>query len=449
MIDPTGGASMIGQGQVVRRPMHRRGFLQIGGFGLGGAGMGGIGLGSLTLPDFLREAAAATAPRARNAILVFLMGGPSHHDTFDPKPDAPAEIRGEYSVISTSVPGVQFASSVPLLAQQMQRVAILRAVNHRDGAHEGGVAYMHTGYSFRPGHNFPGMGAIVGHERQAQVQATGLAPYISLRDGRGGGSLGPSFNPFSIPGDPNDPAFRVPDVTFPEGISVSRLERRRQFAAQFNEEFRRSRGADVQAAVDRFTAKSYDLILSPVAQAAFDLTRESAATRDRYGRTQFGQRLLLARRLVEAGVPFLAAADFEWDDHASIFPRLKQKLPVVDQGLSGLIADLDERGLLETTLVIVMGEFGRTPRINSMQGRDHWPNAFSVLLAGGGVKGGQVIGASDNEGAFPLARPVSPEELFHSIYVLLGIDPLKLLPATGGREIEIVRDGRFINELTG
>ena len=422
-------------------PFSRRGFLQIG-------TLGAVGV---TLPDYLRQRAAmagSTPSTARSAILVFLGGGPSHHDTFDPKPDTPAEIRGEYSAIQTSVPGIQFASAVPLLAEQMHRMAILRAVTHRDGAHEGGVAYMNTGYSFRPGHNFPGMGAIVGSERQEQVQTTGLAPYISIPDGRGGGHLGPSGNPFSIPGDPNDAGFRVPDVTFPAGMSAQRLQRRRQFAEQFNADFRSSRGAVVQTAVDRFTAKSYDLILSPQAQAAFDLAQENATTRDRYGRTQFGQRLLLSRRLVEAGVPFLAATDFEWDDHQDIYPRFKRKMPAVDQGLSALLADLDGRGLLATTLVIVMGEFGRTPKINALRGRDHWPNSFSVMLAGGGVKGGQVIGASDAEGAFPKERPVTPEELFHSIYVLLGIDPLKLLPTTGGREIEIVRDGKFIEELT-
>ena len=442
MIRPTSSEALIGRGTVCPWPsVHRRGFLQIGALGVLG----------LTLPDYLCRRALAVSPdsaKAKNAILVFLTGGPSHHDTFDPKPDAPAEIRGEYTAIPTATPGIHFASSLPLLAEQMPRLAILRAVNHRDGAHQEGVACMNTGFPFRTGHNFPGIGAVVGLEHQARVQSIGLAPYISMPDGRGGGHLGPAYNPFSIPGDPNDPKFRVPDASFPEGLSDARFQRRRRFAEQVNEEFRRSRAADAQTAVDRFTAKSYDLMLSPQAQGAFDLTQEDAKTRDRYGRTQFGQRLLLSRRLIEAGVPFLAAADFEWDDHQDIFPRLKQKLPVVDQGLSALIADLDERGLLASTLVIVMGEFGRTPKINISRGRDHWPNAFSVLLAGGGVKGGQVIGASDAEGAFPKERPVTPEELFHSIYVLLGIDPLKLLPATGGREIEIVRDGKFINELT-
>lgn len=418
----------------------RRGFFQAGALGAFG----------LTLPDYLRQRALAAEPRtlrANSAILIFLTGGPSHHDTFDPKPDTPDEIRGEYSAISTNIPGVQFASSVPLLAAEMHRMAILRSLTHGDGAHEPGVAYMQSGFRFRPGHNFPGMGAVVAFERQTQTQSTGLAPFIAIPDGRGGGHLGPTYNAFSIPGNPSESTFRVPDATFPEGVSAARFERRRLFAEQLGDEFRRSRGTITQAAVDRFTAKSYDLIQSPAAQAAFDLTREQDAVRERYGRTQFGQRLLLARRLVEAGVPFVSASDFEWDDHSNIFPNLKKKMPVVDQGLSALITDLDERGLLAGTLVIVMGEFGRTPKINAMRGRDHWPNAFSVLLAGGGVKGGQVIGASDAEGAFPKERPVTPEDLYHSIYVLLGIDPLKMLPSTGARDIEIVRSGSFVKEL--
>lgn len=419
---------------------RRRSFLQIG-------ALGALGL---TLPELLRQRSLAGegSGRARSAILVFLTGGPSHHDTFDPKPDAPAEIRGEYSAIATAVPGVQFASSMPRLAEQMGRMAILRAVTHRDGAHEPGVATMQTGYTFRPGHNFPGMGAVVGFEKQSRVQESGLPPYVGLPDGRGGGHLGPSFNPFAIPGDPNAAGFRVPDVTYPEGMSSERFERRRRFANLLGEEFRQGRASEAQGAVDRFVAKSYDLIRSPRAQGAFDLSREEPAVRERYGRTQLGQRLLLSRRLVEAGVPFLSATDFEWDDHQGIFPKLKQKLPIVDQALSALLDDLHQRGLLDSTLVIVMGEFGRTPKINTMAGRDHWPNAFSMLLAGGGVAGGRIIGASDGEGAFPLERPVTPAELFHSIYVLLGIDPLKLLPTTGGREIEIVREGAFIRELT-
>lgn len=416
----------------------RRGFLQVGSLSLLG----------LTLPDILR--ARETRPvKERQAIFVFLKGGPSHHESFDPKPDARAEIRGEFGAIPTAIPGVAFSALVPQLAAQMKRLTILRAVTHRDGAHEPGVAYLSTGYSFRPGHDFPGVGAVISFERQEAVRRSALPAHVGLPDGREAGYLGPSHHPFAVPGNPNDPSFRVPDLSLSDGLTKARFERRRRLAEQVNADFRRNHPAEVQRAADRFVTQAQEMILSPKAEAAFDLKREDGKTRERYGVTPFGQRLLLARRLIEAGVPFVSASDFEWDDHQGIFPKLKQRLPVVDRGLSALIADLDERGLLASTLVVVLGEFGRTPKVNATQGRDHWPNAFSVLLAGGGVRGGQVVGVSDAEGAYPKDRPVTPEELFHSLYVLLGIDPTRFLPSSSGRDIPIVRDGKFIRELVG
>ncbi len=203
----------------------------------------------------------------------------------------------------------------------------------------------------------------------------------------------------------------------------------------------------MQKTVDKYTQQAYDMIRSSRAQSAFDLTKEGDQTRDRYGRSTLGQRLLLARRLVEAEVPFITASGYEWDDHRGIFPKLKTKLPLVDRAVSALVEDLDLRGLLDTTLIVMMGEFGRTPKINENGGRDHWPNTFSVLLAGGGVRGGQVIGESDKDGGFPKQRPVTPEELYHSLFTLLGIDPQKFLMSTSGREIQIVSDGKFIPEL--
>jgi hypothetical protein len=418
--------------------------------------MGTLGAIGLTLPNFLRWGASARAaglvqPQARHAILIFLAGGPSHHDTFDPKPDAPAEIRGAFGTVETSVKGVRFSDSIPLLAAQMHRLAVLRAVSHRQSAHEPGVAYMATGYAFRPGHNFPSIGAVVSHERQQRSRETGMPPYFGLPNDPltgGGGHLGPSFNALPIVADPNDAKFRVEDLSLPEGMSEVRSQRRRALAERVNEGFRQSHVSEARKAVDQFTEQAYNLMTSAKAHAAMDLNLEQPATRDRYGRTTFGQRLLLARRLVEAGVPFVHATDFGWDDHTDIFPKLKKRLPVFDQGVSALVEDLDQRGLRESTLVIVMGEFGRTPKINAMGGRDHWSDAFSVVLAGGGVRGGQVIGASDEQGAHPKDRPVTPEELIHSIYVLLGIDPARFLPATSGRDIQIVRDGKFISELT-
>lgn len=422
------------------RYVNRRGLLQIGALGAFG----------LTLPSLLRRAAAAepSGAKARSAVLIFLSGGPSHHDTFDPKPEAPAEIRGAFEAISTAVPGVQFSEALPQLAAQVKRFALLRAVTHRDAAHEPGVSHMNTGYKFQPGQDYPGIGAVAGFVHRNQSSPSGLPSYVAIPSGHGGGHLGPSYSPFSILGDPNDPKFRVQDLALPATLATNRFQRRRDLSAALSESFRRQHVTDVQAAVDKFTTQAYHLVTSPQAQAALDVSRENDKTRDRYGRNQFGQRLLLARRLVEAGVGVVTASDFAWDDHLNIFPNLKQRLPAFDQGLSAFLVDLDERGLLDSTLVIVMGEFGRTPKINANRGRDHWANAFSVLLAGGGVRGGQTIGASDKDGAYPLARPVAPEDLIHSIYVLLAIDPTQFLPSASGRDIQIVRDGAFIKELT-
>lgn len=426
-------------GHVVTRDMQRRGFLQVG-------ALGSLGL---ALPDLLCAAGESKSPaKARSAVLIFLSGGPSHHDMFDPKPEAPREIRGEFEPIPTRISGVQLSSQLPRLAAEMHRYCLLRAVTHRDAAHEPGVVYMNTGYRFRPGQDYPGLGAVLGYERRSEPNVSGLPPYIAIPEGHGGGHLGPGYGPFSIQGDPNAAGFRVQDLAMSGDLNAKRFDRRRQLRLDVNETFRRDHAAEVQAAVDKFTVQAYDLITSPTAQTALDIHREEEKNRDRYGRTQFGQRLLLARRLIEAGVPFVTASDFAWDDHLNIFGNLKQRLPAFDQGLSAFLADLDERGLLDSTLVIVMGEFGRTPKVNSNRGRDHWGNAFTVLLAGGGVRGGQVIGASDADGAFPKDRPVTPEELIHSIYVLLGIDPTKFLPSASGRDIQIVRDGAFIKELT-
>jgi hypothetical protein len=233
-----------------------------------------------------------------------------------------------------------------------------------------------------------------------------------------------------------------------DGVTQARFQSRQELLAQVNEDFRATRTAPVRQAVDRYTEQAYRLMTAAGARDAFDLDREHPRVRDRYGRTAFGQRLLLARRLVEAGVPFVTVGGYEWDDHRNIFPALRQKLPAVDRGLSALVADLAQRGMLDETLIVMTGEFGRTPRINNMAGRDHWPQTFSVVLAGGGVRGGLVLGTSDDEGAFPKERPVTPEELFFSVYALLGIDADRYLPSATGREVQILREGRFLPELT-
>lgn len=423
--------------------MRRRSFLQ---FGIA-APFG------LSLDQCLQRwavAAATAGDRKLSAIFIWLGGGPSHHDTFDPKPEAVAEIRGEYRPIATVVPGIRFAESVPHLARSMDRLAVIRSVTHADAAHEPGVALMQTGYGFRPGSNFPSMGAVVGFERRNRSQQNGLPPHIAVPNGDlGAGHLGGSYNPFRVGGNPNAKDFQVQDLSNPGGLSLEHIRRRHELLKQVNDDFRAQKKSDLQRSVDELGEQAFKLIVTPEARKAFDLTREPEAVRDRYGRTTVGQSLLMARRLIEADVPFVTVNDDEWDHHNAIYPRLKEKLPPVDQGLAALVADLAERGRLESTLVVMMGEFGRTPKINTTGGRDHWSRAFSVVLAGAGVRGGQVIGASDNEGAFPTDRPVAPADVAHSIYVLLGLDPNKELPTTSGRPVQIVRDGHFIRELTG
>ena len=426
----------------MRERMTRRNFVQIG-------GLGALGL---TLPDLLwaTDTHRSAAP-ARSAILIWLNGGLSHHDSFDPKPDALPEIRGEYAPIATSVAGVHVAESLPHLSRKMHHLAVIRSVTHQNAAHDAGQAHMLSGYNFGPGHNYPSIGAVVGYERGPRG---GLPPFIAVpSEGSAymhAGHLGSAHNAFAVGGDPSMPGFSVRDVEEPAPISAARSLRRQHLLEQVDEEFRQIDTSGVLRAMDQFTARAYDLIRSPSARAALDLERVDGRTRDQYGRTTLGQSCLLARRLVEAGVPFVTVSANDWDHHQDLYPRLESPamLPALDRGFAALVEDLHQRGMLESTIVVLMTEFGRTPRINGMRGRDHWSRAFSVAFCGGGVRGGQLIGASDAEGAFPRSRPVTPEDLAHSIYVLLGIDPERELPSASGRRIQIVRNGQMIRELT-
>jgi hypothetical protein len=329
----------------------------------------------------------------------------------------------------------------------MHRLAVIRSLTHPDAAHEPGTAHMQTGYAFRAGANYPSIGSVVGHECRERARRVGLPPAIVIPRGTlGAGHLGPAHNPFEVAGNPNDPAFAVQDLALPEELGRARLVRRARLLARLDEPLR-DHPAEIHGAIDRFNEQALRLLTSPRAQQAFEVQREPVRVRERYGRTVLGQSLLLARRLVEADVPFITINDEDWDHHVNIYPNLRTRLPPLDRGVSTLIDDLATRGLLESTLVIVLGEFGRTPRINVNRGRDHWPRSFSVVLAGGGVRGGQTIGASDGEGAFVADRPVTPEDLAYSIYTLLGVDPDKELPTILGRRIQIVRDGHMVREL--
>ena len=422
------------------RHLTRRGVLGLAG-----------GLGSLSLADCLRSRASghSTVAGARSVILVWLAGGPSHLETFDPKPNAPGGAGGPLGTVATTIPGVSFCETLPNLAVQSDRLAVIRTVHHRQSAHEPGQAYMISGNRFRPGHNFPSVGAVVGRQRRRRSDRNGLPTYVALPDEgvRGGGHLGAAWNPLSVSSDPSRPGFRVADLFPPRTIAAGRLARRRALSAAVRTRFSAQRPSPEGDAVARYTDQAWDIVNSPRARAAFDLELESARMRERYGRAVMGQRLLLARRLIEADVPFVTVSAYEWDDHRNLVPRLREKLPDVDRGLATLVEDLDLRGLLETTMVVVAGEFGRTPAFNENAGRDHWANAFSVVVAGGGIVGGQVIGKTDQRAAEPVTRPVTPEDLHFTIYHQLGIDAGRFLPSVSGRDIPILRDGQVIEEL--
>ena len=412
------------------------------------------------LIDALRVRAQAAIPAARptSCILIWMDGGPSHYETFDPKPRAPAEIRGKFGPIATKVPGIQFAEPMKRLAGIADKIAIVRSIRHDQGNHGAGNHYMMTGAptripvgcgAFVSFH--PSMGAVTAHERGA---TGGLPPYFSIPSmTRSGGPnfLGAKCAPFVVPDDPNSASFRVRDVAPPRGLDDTRVDGRRNLRDRLDH-FRRyaeQSAGDPALALDEYYDQGYELMASRQAQRAFDITREDPKVRDRYGRSPFGQRCLLARRLVEAGVPFVTLNEGGWDHHVSLFEKFDQRMPAVDSSIATLIDDLDQRGLLNSTLVIALGEFGRTPRINKDAGRDHWSNAMSVLVAGCGTPGGQVVGATDTRGYAASERVLSPENFTATVYTKLGIDPGKILYTPSGRPTYLVSDPTPIRELMG
>jgi hypothetical protein len=435
--------------------MLRRNWLQLGIAGLAG--------GSLSQLLHLQRACALDRPGKKPAscILIWMDGGPTHFETFDPKPEAPVEIRGEFQAINTNVPGIQICEHLPQLASIANKYAIIRSVCHNQGNHGAGNHYMMTGAppripvgcgAFVSFH--PSMGSVAAKERPAPH---GLPPYFSIPSmSRSGGPnfLGAKYAPFVVGGDPNNKHFRVRDVELPNGINEERFQSRRDLRHIIDRLPRYSdpATADPVVAVDEFFHQGLELITTPDAQKAFDIDSESDATRDMYGRNSFGQRALLARRLVEAGVPFVTIYDGGWDHHSDLFGALKTRLPSWDQTVAALINDLDSRGLLENTMVIALGEFGRTPTISTLPGqskpgRDHWANAMSILFAGGGTPGGQVIGATDRQGHSAMERILAPENFVSSVYLKMGIDPDKVYYTPAGRPTHLVSDPTPIREL--
>ncbi len=425
-----------------------------------------LGLGALLGGGFVGALRARQNPGQpstppTSCILFWLDGGPSHIETFDPKPDAPAEIRGEFKPIATRVPGMFFSENMTRLAGISNKLTIVRSVRHDQNNHGAGNHYMMTGAPTRIPVScgafvsfHPSMGSVTSAERGAPG---GLPAYFSIPSmTRSGGPnfLGSRHAPFVVSDDPNQSVFSVRDVTIPRELNDSRVTGRRELRTRLDQLMRfqdRAAGDPVRGMDENYT-QAVSLMRSAVAQRAFEVHREPDRVRDAFGRNSLGQRALLARRLVEAGVPFVTINDGGWDHHSNIFPAFKKQGQALESVVATLIEDLDQRGMLDTTLVLVMGEFGRTPKISTLPGsttpgRDHWSSAISILVAGCGTPRGQVVGATDRNGYAAVEKIYGPENLVASVYTKLGIDPNKILYGANGRPAHIVSDPRTIAEL--
>ncbi len=452
--------------------MRRRDMVRIG-------CLTGLGLG---LSDFFRLQSVASQPspaRAKSCILLWLDGGPSHLETFDLKPNAPVEVRGPFQAINTHVSGIQISELLPETAKVTEKLAIIRSMTSPLGEHGLANQYLLTGYKPSPVLQYPSFGSVLAHMRPAHWAAphpsvppstlpkSPLPPYIAIPESRsaGAGFLGEQFEPFVTGGDPSKPDFQVRDLDFFPGIDEARLRRRRDFLAEFDavqaaheSAVTAGEGSD-KISGDSAFEQAYRLVTSGDAKKAFDLSREPERVRARYGPRMFGQSCLLARRLIQSGVPFVSVINTGWDTHEGLVQQLKLGyagakvgvglIPTFDLGFAALVSDLAEQGLLDETLVIAMGEFGRTPKLNTRGGRDHWPRVFSVVMAGGGVPGGQVIGASDRVGESPSDNPISPSDLARTIYALLGINPDHELKTADGRPVPVNQGGKLIREIAG
>jgi hypothetical protein len=406
------------------------------------AGLGGL---ALFWSDWLRAAAAgATRGRAgaKSVILIFNCGAPSHHDLWDPKPDAPESVRGPFKPIATRVPGLQVSELLPQLAARTDRLAVVRTVHHRQTQHNTGMYWSIVGRPYpvdstliNPSRSdYPSFGTLVGWLARRDGYRGPLPPYVItpaphcdstvyITPGQYGGCLGAGYDPFVLNRDPNAPNFQPPNLVLGADMPPERFQERRSLLDRLDSH--PPPGAPPDFNVHQ--AKAFELVTSPAVHQAFDLSREPSKVRDRYGRHSWGQSHLLARRLVESGVRFVTTVNgpsIVWDTHADNFNRLKNRLvPPMERAFAALLDDLADRGLLDSTLVVWMGDFGRTPRINKDAGRDHWPQCYTMVLAGGGIRGGQVIGVSDRLGAYPKDQPVTPADIHTTVFTALGYDP--------------------------
>jgi Protein of unknown function (DUF1501) len=445
--------------EFLRNRLSRRRILRIG-------GLGALGL---NLAQLLRAESQSTSKsaRAKSCILLFQFGGASHLDSFDPKPDAPAEIAGEFKPIATSVPGVQVIEHLPRLAKLADKFTLVRSVHHRTSNHNSAAYYSLTGHqplidivtANASAHDFPAYGSVVDKfAPTASKVPTAVSLPTMIADGpfrtpgEFAGLLGKMHDPLFITQDPNSSTFDVEELTLPAGLSFDRVDNRKALLDAVDAKSRLGDRHDASlAGVDAYHQRAFSLLTSRETKMAIDISREDDKTRDRYGRTTYGQSVLLARRLVEAGVRFVtvyySAGIGGWDTHKDNFRTLKgSRLPQTDQAVSALIEDLDSRGLLDETMVYWTGDFGRTPKINRDAGRDHWPQCYTTLLAGGGIRRGMVYGSSDSSGAYPKDNPVRPDDLSATIFTILGVDPTSEMRDPLNRPIPISY-GSVVNSI--
>jgi hypothetical protein len=425
---------------------------------------GSLGLLGLTLPDVfaLRALGTVNPEKDVNCILLMLVGAPSQLDTWDMKPDAPAEIRGPYKPIPTNVPGIQISEIFPRMARHADKYALVRSVYHTAAAvHDTGHQMMQTGWLFQGGIEYPNIGCVLSKLKgpKGDVPPHVLMPHPigntggNMPHGQTAGYLGKTYDPFVLNADPSAPDFKVPDMLPPDYIAAVRVDRRRSWRSAIDQSVSYFESNQDARLMDATFSQAYTLMTSAKAREAFELGQEPDAVRERYGKNRFGQGCLLARRLIERDVRFVTINMFEtvfneitWDIHGSApfspISAYRDLLgPMFDNAYSSLLEDLQQRGLLQNTLVLAMGEFGRTPKINPAGGRDHWPQCWSIVMAGGGIKGGQVVGASDEIGAAPQDHPVNPAEVAATVYHLLGIDLELELPGPQGRPLPVVVRG--------
>jgi hypothetical protein len=427
--------------------MHRRGFLTAG-----AAGMLGLSLADWFWMEAAGDTAGAHTP-ATGVIQIWLSGGPATIDMWDLKPEAPEEIRGEFRPIPTAAPGVLITQHMPGLASVMNHCALVRSLGHTITAHGPGATYMATGNRPSAAMEYPSLGSLASRVLSSRE---GVPPYVTfaaLRDGvatAGGGYLGPAHGPFEVEGSPAVGTFQAHGVSLPNGFSSADLESREALRRRFDRGLRALESTDALAGLDRFHRQALEVLYSDRVRAALDLGREPETVRDDYGRTPLGQGALAARRLIEVGARFVTLGVGGWDTHGDNFRVLRDRLlPPLDKALAALIRDLRCRGLLDETIVVCAGEFGRTPRVNGTAGRDHWPRAMAVLLAGGGIPGGSVYGTTDARGMAPSQDACSPDDLAATIFRRLGFGPRHEVRSASGRPIAIFREGRCLEPLVG